>query len=149
MQPTLHATHRTHHGASRLVHAMSAWSVKTEVLHPETVEMRRSNSYSHMTTAMHEMSTPPPNTAKHETNAPPPHRALSAAPRTYVWNSPARLYTISLCSFPPPPSPPPSYAWNSPMVVLKRVIFHSVSKRSNGGKGMVKLPPTMLKQIGK
>ena len=42
MQLTLHATRRTTHGASRLVQAMSAWSVKTDVLRPGIVGMRGS-----------------------------------------------------------------------------------------------------------
>ena len=43
MELTLHATRRTPHGASRLVLAMSAWSVKTRhMLRPGIVGMRGS-----------------------------------------------------------------------------------------------------------
>ena len=52
MQLTLHATRRTPHGASRLVQAMPAWSVK-----PRRAPSRHSRDarvYGHMTTAMHE-----------------------------------------------------------------------------------------------
>ena len=41
-QLTLHATHRTPHWASRLVHAMSVWSEKPDVFHLRTVGMRGS-----------------------------------------------------------------------------------------------------------
>ena len=52
MQPTLHATRRTPHGASRLVLAMYAWSVKTR--HAPSRHCRDARVYGHMTTAMHE-----------------------------------------------------------------------------------------------
>ena len=39
IQLTLYANRPTHHGASRLVHAMSAWSVKNDVLRPDIVGM--------------------------------------------------------------------------------------------------------------
>ena len=42
MQFTLHATRRAPHGASRLVQAMSAWSVKTRRLRPGIVGMQGS-----------------------------------------------------------------------------------------------------------
>ena len=42
MQLTLHATRRTPHDASRLVQALSAWSMKTRVLCPGIVGMRGS-----------------------------------------------------------------------------------------------------------
>ena len=56
MQLTLHATRRTPHGASRLVLAMSAWSVKTR--RAQSRHCRDARVYDHMTTAMHDMSTP-------------------------------------------------------------------------------------------
>ena len=51
MQFTLHATRRTPHGASRLVLAMSAWSVKTR--RALSRHCRDARVYSHTTTAMH------------------------------------------------------------------------------------------------
>ena len=42
VQLTLRATRPTHYGATRLVQVMSAWSVKTDVLRPGIVGMRRS-----------------------------------------------------------------------------------------------------------
>ena len=58
MQFTLHATCRTPHGASRLVQAMSAWSVKTP--RAPSRHSRDGTVYGHTTTAMHKLSTPPP-----------------------------------------------------------------------------------------
>ena len=57
MQLTLHATHRTPHGASRLVLAMSAWSVKTQ--RAQSLHCRDARVYRHTTTAMHENEYPP------------------------------------------------------------------------------------------
>ena len=51
MQLTLHATRRTPHGASRLVLAMSAWSVKTR--RAPSWHCRDARVYGHTTTAMH------------------------------------------------------------------------------------------------
>ena len=58
MPLTLHATRRKPHGASRLVLAMSAWSVKTRRAPPRPCGDAR--VYGHTTTAMHDMSTPRP-----------------------------------------------------------------------------------------
>jgi len=58
MQLTLHATRRTPHGPSRLVQAMSAWSVKTR--RAPSRRCRGARVYGHMTTAMYDMSTPQP-----------------------------------------------------------------------------------------
>ena len=61
MQLTLRATPRKPHGASRSVHAMSSWSVKT--LRAPSWHSRDASVYTlhgHVTTAMGEMSTPPP-----------------------------------------------------------------------------------------
>ena len=52
MQLTLHATRRTPHGASRLVLAMSAWSVKTR--RAPSRHCRDARVYGHTTTAMHD-----------------------------------------------------------------------------------------------
>ena len=58
MQPTLHATLPTPHGASRLVHAMSAKPVKTR--RAPSRHCRDARVYGHTTTAMDAMSTPTP-----------------------------------------------------------------------------------------
>ena len=58
MQFTLHAARRTPHGASRLVHAISAWLVKTR--RAPSRHSRDARVYGHTTTAMHKLSTPPP-----------------------------------------------------------------------------------------
>ena len=58
MQLTLHATRPSPHGASRLVQAMSAWSVKTRRVSPR--HCRYARFYGHTTAAMHDMSTPSP-----------------------------------------------------------------------------------------
>ena len=52
MQLTLHATRRTPHGASRLVLAMSAWSVKTR--RAPSRHCRDASVYSLTFTAMHD-----------------------------------------------------------------------------------------------
>ena len=57
MQLTLHATRPTPHGASRLVQAMSAWSVKTR--RAPSRHRKDAKVYGHVATAMHDMSTPP------------------------------------------------------------------------------------------
>ena len=60
MQLTLHATRRTPHGASRLAHAMSAWSVNSRRASSPHCRMRVSIPYGHTTTATHETSTSSP-----------------------------------------------------------------------------------------
>ena len=57
MQLTLHATRPTPHDSSRLVQAMSAWSVN--VPRAPSRHCRDAGVYGLTTTAMHEMSTPP------------------------------------------------------------------------------------------
>ena len=52
MQLTPHATRRTAHGASRLVQAMPAWSLKTR--HAQSRPYRDARVYGHSTTAMNE-----------------------------------------------------------------------------------------------
>ena len=54
----LHATRRTPHGASHLVQAMFAWLVKTR--RAPSRHSRDARVYGHTTTAMHNLSTPPP-----------------------------------------------------------------------------------------
>ena len=71
MQLTLHATRRTPHVVPRLVQAMSAWSVKTRRL--PSRHCKDARAYGHTTTAMHDMSTPPP-------ALPPPFRSWSLSP---------------------------------------------------------------------
>ena len=67
MQLTLHATRPTPHGASRLVPAMSAWSVKTRCA--PSRHFRDARVYGHTTTFMHDMSTPHPPTVVWDGNA--------------------------------------------------------------------------------
>ena len=57
MHLTLDATRRTLHGASRLVLAMSAWSVKPR--RAPSQHFRDARVYGHITTAIHDMNTPP------------------------------------------------------------------------------------------
>ena len=54
MQLVRYATRTTPHGASRLVQAMSAWSVKTRRAPPQ--HCRDASVYVHTTTVMHDMS---------------------------------------------------------------------------------------------
>ena len=58
MQLTLHATRRIPHGASRLVLAMSAWSVETR--RAPSRHCRVARVYDHTTTAMHDDEYTPP-----------------------------------------------------------------------------------------
>ena len=66
MQFALYATYRTPHGASRLVHAISAWLVKTR--RAPSRDSRDARVYGHTATAMHKLSipSPPPPTARLE-----------------------------------------------------------------------------------
>ena len=70
MQLTLHATHPTPHGASRLVQAMSAWWVKTR--RPPSRHCRDARVYGHTTTAIHE---------NEYTSSPHPFLRLSSSAR--------------------------------------------------------------------
>ena len=58
MQLTRHWTRRATHGASRLVHAMFTWSVKTR--RAPSRYSRNVRVYDHTTTSIHKLSTPPP-----------------------------------------------------------------------------------------
>ena len=58
MQLTLHAARRTPHGASRLVQAMSTWSVKTR--RAPCRHYRDARVYGHTTMAMHDDEYTPP-----------------------------------------------------------------------------------------
>ena len=58
MQLTLHATRPTSHGASRLVLAIFAWSVKTR--RALSQHCKDARVYGHTTTAMHHNEYPPP-----------------------------------------------------------------------------------------
>ena len=60
MQVTLHATRRISHGASRLVLAMSAWSVKIPTYFVLGVVGERGSRVIHTTTAMHGIECTPP-----------------------------------------------------------------------------------------
>ena len=55
---TVHATRRTHHGASRLAQAMSVWLVKTR--RASSRHSRDARVCGRTTTTMHKLSTPPP-----------------------------------------------------------------------------------------
>ena len=57
MQLTLHATRPTPHGASRLMQAMSAWSVK--IRRAPSRRCGDARVYGHTTMAMHALSTSP------------------------------------------------------------------------------------------
>ena len=57
MPLTPHAARRTPHGASRLVQAMSAWSVETR--RGLSRHYRGARVYGHMTTAMHDIGYTP------------------------------------------------------------------------------------------
>ena len=57
MQLARHATRRTLHRASRLVQAMSAWSVKSR--RAPSRHCRDARVYGHMTTAMHDIEYTP------------------------------------------------------------------------------------------
>ena len=59
---TLHATRRTPHGTSRLVHAISAWSVKTQ--RAPSWHRRDARVYGIKTTVTHGMRTAPNNRLK-------------------------------------------------------------------------------------
>ena len=77
MRLTLQTTRRTRHGAWCLVHAISAWSVNSQVLRPDVVGMRGSIPYGLRTTAMHEMSTHRPSFSLHAFAFSPPYRILT------------------------------------------------------------------------
>ena len=57
VQPALHVTRRTPHGALRLVQAVSAWSVKPR--RAPSRHCRDARVYGHTTTPIYGMSTPP------------------------------------------------------------------------------------------
>ena len=57
IQLTLHAARRIPHGASRLVQATSAWSVKTR--HALSWRRQFARVYGHTTTAMYDNEYPP------------------------------------------------------------------------------------------
>ena len=80
-QLALHSTRRTPHGASRLVQAISAWSVKIRRAPPR--HCRDARIYGHTTTAIHDESTRHPIPCN--IVAYPPHSA------TYVITPPRPL----------------------------------------------------------
>ena len=86
MQLTLQATRPTPHGASCLVQAISAWSVKTR--RAPSRHCRDARIYGHTTTALHDMSTPPSN-RPHFLSRRTGWYIFSHAPSTFVdlaWN---------------------------------------------------------------
>ena len=90
MQLNLHATRPTHRGASRLVQAMSAWSVKTRRA-PSRL-CRDARVYSQSTAAMHGMSTAPSPTIEYHM-----HTYIDTCKHTSTTRQPAQLA--------PPPCP--------------------------------------------
>ncbi|CAN0595121.1 unnamed protein product, partial [Laminaria digitata] len=83
-QPTLHAPRRTPHGTSRLVRAMSAWSMKTRRAPPR--HCRDERVYGYTTTAMHDFEyTAPPSPQPHSHPTPLRH------PRIFRPSSTRRL----------------------------------------------------------
>ena len=97
MQFTLHATRRGHHGASRLVQAMSAWLVKTRRV--TSRHGKDARVCGHTTTAMHKLSTPPPLTPFDFPPPPPDTASLSNSLFFY----PAILSPLSKSFAQPPP----------------------------------------------
>ena len=59
-QFTLHATRQNASRRFTLVQALSAWSLKPDVLRPGIVGMRGARVHGHKTTAMHDMRVPSP-----------------------------------------------------------------------------------------
>ena len=80
MKLPLHATRPTPHGASRLVKAMSTWSVKTR--RAPSRHCRDARVYGHTTTAMHDNEYPPPSLLflRKPTRKPVPGGVLSYNP---------------------------------------------------------------------
>ena len=101
MQFTLHGTRRTPHGASRLVQAMSAWLVKTR--RAPSRHSRDARVYGHTTTAMHELSTPPPLPPFLSTRfslrlpLPPTHPSLSTHFYLYTFSFVSLCYVCCSC----------------------------------------------------
>ena len=89
MQLTLHATRRTPHDASRLMQAMSAWSVKTRHA-PSRQQCRDARVHGHTTTAMHDIEYISP------IEYPPP----------LVWDVAVAYMLFSSWSTISPPTPP-------------------------------------------
>ena len=103
MQLNFHATRRTPHGASRLVHAISAWSAKNPTCSVSAVLGIRGSIWSHRrTTIVHEMSTPPPTTPALP-SCPPCLTAHTKSPSPpYVPLCSCRTHNISLLRAPKP-----------------------------------------------
>ena len=96
MPLTLHATRQTPHGASRLVLATSAWSVKTR--RAPSRHCRDARVYGHTTTACINMSTTPSastrRSAQNLKRPRPPHRAtrkMTAHPPLSLNELPSRF----------------------------------------------------------
>ena len=82
MQLTLHATRRTRHGASRLVQAMSASSVKTR--RAPSRHHRDASVYGHTTTPLHH----------NEYTPPPKHAAVGAGARVRAGSGALRRHPV-------------------------------------------------------
>ena len=109
MQLTLHAARMTHHGASRLVQAVSAWSVKARCA-PSRYS-RDARVYGHTTTAMHDIG-----------YAPPPWAPLPAQSRKGTLGSPAAT------RLGPSPTPTNSLGWSGvPVEETLSLLMETVS----------------------
>ena len=114
MHPRIHSpTHQPTypspppHGASRLVHGLPAWSVKTRRVAYRHRRVARVKSFM---TAMHEMSTPlPPPLQNHPPIRPHTHPPAYPSFHTHpLTHSPTHLSPRSGPTTSPPPTPHPS-----------------------------------------
>ena len=109
MQAQSSSTRLTTHGAWRLVHAMSAWSVKTGRV--PSRNCRESMVYGRTTTAMHENSTPPPSP-----HARPPAAASVESKHTAIHSSTPLITKPSSSSVKTSSQSPPALALTTPPV---------------------------------
>ena len=120
MKLTLHATRRTPHGASRLVHAMSVWSVKTR--HAPSRHCRDARVYGHTTTAMNEIeyTRPSPPHPRH------PRNCLLKAPAAFVCVASVTSHpTVGVALFGPKVSDQLSSFREAPPVRMKHLLVYS------------------------
>ena len=125
MKLALHATHRTSHSASCLVHALPAYSMKTR--YAPSRHCRDARVYGFKTTAMHGMSTPPPSRpdktskkvvffkAGKKRNGCPnvggdPIRSRNGVPSRKGCVVNGQMTQAKTSEYPPDPPPPPPFA---------------------------------------
>ena len=108
MQFTLHATHRTPPGASRLVQAMPAWLVKTR--RAPARHSRDARVYGHTTTTMPKLSAPSP------------------PPRTT--HPPSDLYRLVVPTNRSPTCESSGVSWRSGMATLRGMRVRTTQGRS-------------------